>query len=143
SYGQSFLQSDIEVFRQNLNSLQQLNSKWRLYQKPIFKDVMLFQFTSVLLQVLVHRSHDLLQEEIVMTIYNMASVDFGKFYSEFLPRFVGDYDGLDANQKTILGQNFRLDQDLPSFMQSVQRLVNDLRFYKLVNSSLPEGSVNF
>lgn len=143
SYGQSFLQSDIEVFRLNLNSLQQLNSKWKLYQKPIFKDVMLFQFISVLLQVLVHKSHDLLQEEIVMTIYNMASVDFGKFYGEFLPQFVGDYDGLDNNQKTILGQNFRLDQDLPSFTQSVQRLVNDVRFYRLVNSSLPEGSVKF
>jgi len=33
SYGQSFLQTDIAVFRQNLESLEVLNAKWRLYRK--------------------------------------------------------------------------------------------------------------
>lgn len=32
-------------------------------------------------------------------------------------------------------------QDLPSFTQSVQRLVNDLRYYRLCNSSLPTGTI--
>ena len=31
--GQSFLQSDIHVFRQNLESLETLNTKWKLYHK--------------------------------------------------------------------------------------------------------------
>lgn len=33
-------------------------------------------------------------------------------------------------------------QDLPSFTQSVQRFVNDIRYYSLINSSLPAGSVS-
>ena len=33
TYGQSFMQPDIDVFKQNLLSLQQLNTKWKLYQK--------------------------------------------------------------------------------------------------------------
>ena len=33
SYGQSFLQPDIAVFRQNLESLEKLNTKWKLYRK--------------------------------------------------------------------------------------------------------------
>ena len=33
SYGQSFLQPDLAVFKQNLESLETLNTKWKLYQK--------------------------------------------------------------------------------------------------------------
>lgn len=32
-------------------------------------------------------------------------------------------------------------QDLPSFTQNIQQLVNDLRCYQLCNASLPAGSV--
>lgn len=143
SYGQSFLQPDIGVFRQNLESLEQLNAKWKLYRKPLFHSGMLFQFLNVLHQVLVLRSHDLLQEEIVVTVYNMASVDFEKFYSDFLPQFLTGCEGIDDTQKTLLAQNFKIDKDLPTFTQSVQRFVNDLRYYQQVNSSLPAGSVQF
>jgi hypothetical protein len=33
AFGQSFLQPDIDVFRQNLESLESLNNKWKLYSK--------------------------------------------------------------------------------------------------------------
>ena len=33
AYGQSFLQPDIAVFRQNLEALEHLNKKWKLYRK--------------------------------------------------------------------------------------------------------------
>lgn len=143
SYGQSFLQPDIDVFRQNLESLQKLNFKWKLYSKTLFSEGMLTQFLNVLLQVLVHRSHDLLQEEINVTIYNMASVDFDKFYNNFLHQFLSDCEGLHPDQKQALQQNFKADKDLPSFSQNIHRFVNDLRYYRQVNSSLPEGSVKF
>lgn len=32
-------------------------------------------------------------------------------------------------------------QDLPSFTQNLHRLVNDLRYYRLCNDSLPPGTV--
>lgn len=71
---------------------------------------MLFQFVNVLLQVLVHKSHDLLQEEIGIATYNMASVDFDGFYSAFLPEFLASCDGVDSNQKNVLGRNFKMDR---------------------------------
>lgn len=71
---------------------------------------MLFQFINVLLQVLVHKSHDLLQEEIGIATYNMASVDFDGFYSAFLPEFLASCDGVDSNQKNVLGRNFKMDR---------------------------------
>lgn len=71
---------------------------------------MLLQFLNVLVQVLVHKSHDLLHEEIVVTVYNMASADFSRFYAEFLPHFVSSCEGLDANQRNILVRNFKVDK---------------------------------
>lgn len=147
---------------------------------------MLLHFINVLLQVLLHKSHDLLQEEITVAIYNMASVDFDAFYSAFMPEFLNGCQGVDTNQRAVLARNFKLErvtrllenvtmdsaltslkfffffkcktlitldqihqlsnvlsllQDLPSFTQSVQRLVNDLRYYRLCNSSLPTGTI--
>ena len=71
---------------------------------------MLTQFLNVLLQVLVHRSHDLLQEEINATIYNMACVDMDKFYNNFLHQFLSDCEGLHPDQKHALQQNFKADK---------------------------------
>lgn len=78
--------------------------------QKIFRTTMLFQFVNVLLQVLVHKSHDLLQEEIGIAAYNMASVDFDGFYSAFLPEFLASCDGVDSNQKNVLGRNFKMDR---------------------------------
>ncbi|XP_021787548.1 exportin-6 isoform X9 [Papio anubis] len=113
AFGQSFLQPDIHLFKQNLFYLETLNTKQKLYHKKIFRTTMLFQFVNVLLQVLVHKSHDLLQEEIGIAIYNMASVDFDGFFAAFLPEFLTSCDGVDANQKSVLGRNFKMDRLCP------------------------------
>lgn len=136
AFGHSFLQPDIRIFKQNLGALENLNNKWKLYHKVYFKTVMLGQFMNVLLQTLISKSHDLLHEEIVLTIYNMASVDFISFYSNFLHRFLTTSENLDANQKIALLQNFKHETDLPSFTQNVQRFVSDLRYYCICNSSV-------
>lgn len=78
--------------------------------QPIFYKGMQSQFMNVLLQVLVHKSHDLLQEEIVVVIYSMASVHFDRFYAEFLPQFLTGCEGLDNTQKNTLGQNFIMEK---------------------------------
>uniref|UniRef100_A0A674B526 Exportin 6 n=1 Tax=Salmo trutta TaxID=8032 RepID=A0A674B526_SALTR len=141
AFGQSFLQPDIHIFKQNLSYLESLNSKHKLYHRKLFRTSMLFHFINVLLQVLLHKSHDLLQEEIALAVYNMASVDFGAFYSAFMPEFLNGCQSVDANQRAVLCRNFKLERDLPSFTQSVHRLVNDLHYYRLCNSSLPTGTV--
>lgn len=143
AFGQTFTQTDIAVFKQNLESLEDLNSKCKLYQKTIFSDGMLFHFLNVLLQVLVRRSHDLLQEEIAIALYNMASSDFDKFYLRFVPDFLTHCDGLFAEQKSELSKTFKMDKDLPSFTRGIRRFVSDVRYYRLYNSSLPSGTVKF
>uniref|UniRef100_A0A673N920 Exportin-6-like n=1 Tax=Sinocyclocheilus rhinocerous TaxID=307959 RepID=A0A673N920_9TELE len=135
AFGQSFLQPDIHIFKQNLSYLEVLNTKHKLYHRKLFRNTMLFHFLNVLLQVLLHKSHDLLQDDITLALYNMAAVDFQVFYSSFLPEF------LNGCQVTSCFCVFHISQDLPSFSQGVYRIVNDLRFYRLCNGSLPPGTL--
>ena len=58
------------------------------------------------MQVLMHKSHDLLKEEIILAIYHMASVDFGAFFKQFLPEFLSKMEDLDANQREKLQLTF-------------------------------------
>ena len=141
--GHSFLQPDITVYRQNIASLEQLNQKWRLYSKSIFKEVLLADFLSVFLQALIAKSHNLLKDEIGTALYNMSSTDFTVFFTKFIPQFLIGVEHLDNNQKQILAEGFKPDTDLPSFLSNLDRFINDLRYYQLVNASLPQGSVKF
>ncbi|MPC08061.1 exportin-6-like [Portunus trituberculatus] len=141
AFGQSFMQPDITIFKHNLEAMESLNSKYKLYHKGVFRNSLLVHFITVLLQVLVHRSQDLLQEEITITVYNMAAVDFSTYFGAFVPHFLQNMDGLDADQRTALKANFKTDTDLPTFTQNVQRFINDLRYYRTCNASLPPGTV--
>jgi len=143
AFGQSFLQQDIAVFRQNMEALESLNLKWKLYSKQIFKEHLMAEFLSVLVKVLVSKSHNLLRDEITLAVYNMASTDFPAFFEKFLPHLLVTVGSLDENQQGMLVQGFNKDTDLPSFMSNLTRFCNDLRFYQNLNTSLPSGSVKF
>ena len=139
--GQSFLQQDIEVFRDNIGTLELLNSKWRLYSRPAFKETLLAEFLSVLIQVLVAKSHNLLREEIGVCVFHMAATDLPSFSATFLPSLLHRLEGLDDNQRQCLVGAFRAESDLPSFLSSLERLVTDTRYYQLVNASVDQQPV--
>merc|ERR1712150_4872 len=142
AFGQSFLQADISIFKQSLAALEDINTKWRLYHKPVFTQHLIVQFLTVLLQVLVNNSHNLLKEEITQALYNMASVDFNVFFNQFLIQFL-DSQELDSNQKQMLKTSFKTDTDMPTFNSNMNRFIGDIKYYKTCNASLPIGSVKF
>ena len=55
AFGQALLQPDVNIFRQSLQSLEQLNSRWRLYQRAVFKSHLLERFLMALFTVLFQR----------------------------------------------------------------------------------------
>ena len=61
------------------------------------------------MQVLMHKSHDLLRDEIIFAIYHMANVDFSAFFKQFLPEFLSKMDDLDSNQREKLQITFKDD----------------------------------
>ena len=62
---------------------------------------------TVFLQVLMHKSHDLLKEEITLTIFHMANVDLNAFFKQFLMDFLNKIEDLDSNQKEKLQMGFK------------------------------------
>ena len=107
------------VFKQNLTALEQLNEKWKLYHKPAFIESLIEHFLTVLLQVILNKSHDLLKEEIILAIFHMASVDFNAFFKQFLPQYLTNIGDLDDNQKEKLQLCFK--EEIVSISNFVQR----------------------
>lgn len=71
---------------------------------------MLSSFLQVLLTALIAKSHNLLQEEIIAAIYNMVSSNFDVFFSQFIPHYLMNLDGLRDHQRSQLHQNFKRHQ---------------------------------
>lgn len=141
-YGESFYRTDINLFKQNLEAIENLNFRLKLYHKLTFRKNLLKQFLTLFVQTFLAKSHSILNDEITNVVYNLASVDFETFYHEFIPNFLGSCEGLDDNQRNVLGGNFTRNaaKDLPSFALNFQRLGNDLRYYQLCNNSLPSNA---
>ena len=74
-------------------------------------------FLDILLQVLMLKSHDLLLDEISELIYELASVNFMKFCTEFFPKFIGNFMGLTQEQKLSLVKDYQIAEVQLLFMQ--------------------------
>ena len=72
-----------------------------------FRSYMLYPILQILLQSLVQKSHDLLQEEMYLCVYNMAAVDFTIYHQQFLPKFLGSMQGLAEHQHSQLAKNYK------------------------------------
>lgn len=106
AFGQALLQPDFNIFRQSLQSLEQLNARWRLYQRSVFKSCLLERFLMALFTILFQRSHNLLADDIAIAIHGLASVDISWFFGQFLPAFLASCEGLNDEQRTTLLMNF-------------------------------------
>ncbi|XP_020297915.1 exportin-6-B [Pseudomyrmex gracilis] len=131
AFGQALLQSDVNIFRQSLQSLEQLNIRWRLYQRVVFKVHLLERFLMALFTVLFQQSHNLLADDIAVAIHSLASVNIGWFFGHFLPTFLTTCEGVDDMQRATLLGNFDKSTDQPTLTRSVLQLISDLRCYQL------------
>lgn len=75
----------------------------------LFREQLLGQFLTVLFHTLLDRSHALLTEDVVLTIYNMATVNFIAFFDTFLMNFLQNMDGLLQSQRDSLKHSIRKD----------------------------------
>ncbi|KAI4499252.1 hypothetical protein M0802_005512 [Mischocyttarus mexicanus] len=131
AFGQALLQPDVNIFRQSLQSLEQLNVRWRLYQRSIFKVHLLERFLMALFTVLFQQSHNLLADEIAVAVHSLASVNIGWFFQHFLPTFLTSCEGVDDMQRATLLENFDKSTDQPTLTRSVLQIISDLRCYQL------------
>ena len=103
----------------NLAGLEALDASRQLYQRKEFAALRL-SFLQTLFKTLLRRSHTLLQDEIVVTIHSIVSVDFDHFHQQFLFPFVTEATVLADPQKQALIDGFSTERDLPTFKTNVQ-----------------------
>jgi len=139
--GQALMENDITLFKKSLEILQSLNEKYKLYTKRVFQANLLQTFLEVLLNSLVNQSHDLLKEDIGLTIHTMASVDLRTFNSDFMGHYLLQAHGLTDHQKGDMLKAFQNQEDLPSFLVALQRFFEDFRYYRILNSSIPNATL--
>ncbi|XP_054164812.1 exportin-6-A-like [Oppia nitens] len=135
-FAQSFLENDITIFKHNLDALELLNTRLKLYQKEIFRQTMIKTFLSIFIQTLVDKSLNLLQDDIYIIVYNMASVDFNHFFNQFIPQYLYNCQTLTDIQRNSLATKY-LDpnsKDFPTFVNNLNIFLNDLRYFKNVSS---------
>ncbi|CAG2164605.1 unnamed protein product [Oppiella nova] len=105
-FAQSFLENDITVFKHNLDALEILNTRLKLYQKEIFKQTMIKPFLSLFIQTLCDKSLNLLQDDIYAIVFNMASVDFPHFFNVFIPQYLYNCERLNDLQRNSLATKY-------------------------------------
>jgi len=129
---QNFQLPDIDVFKETIKLIEQLNSSRKLYSRPIFIDQMMPTFLKVLFDVLVAKSHFIIQEDIILIIQNIASSSGSVFETNFLPNYLSSIrsnqnTALNQQQQVLLRQYFVNVDD--RFSSKLDSFSNDVRYY--------------
>ncbi|EGC34136.1 hypothetical protein DICPUDRAFT_48539 [Dictyostelium purpureum] len=131
----TFQQNDVNLFKQNLELFEKLNTKLKLYDKiaqmePVFG----CSFISMFFDVLISNTQSVHTDDIIVTIYKFASTNFDKFFNEFLHTFLIQKNQITNEQKQLLRSNFSNDKDQPTFVSNVTQLINDFSYFTFINS---------
>jgi hypothetical protein len=131
---QSFRLPDVQLFKDNLKLLEELNNSRKLYQRPVFIDGMMSAFLKVFFDALIAKSHTLIQDDIINASFHMAQSDWSAF-ENFLPQYLSSANlnekhTLSLQQYLIVGsQHLPLDIHNPvKFSQNMNSFLNDLRY---------------
>ena len=85
------------------------NRRFLIVPQSIFRGGIAKEFINTLLEVLAGGSHELLREEIGLSIYAMASADFEVFFQQTLPSYLVTCQGIDDQQRILLKNGFAVE----------------------------------
>ena len=69
---------------------------------------MLYPLLRILLEALVLKTHNLLQEEICLSVYSMASINFPTYHHQFVGKYLTCVEGVSETQRMELLQNYKM-----------------------------------
>ncbi|KAH9528343.1 Exportin-6 [Dermatophagoides farinae] len=142
--GESFLQPEnIHLFRQNVDALESMNQKLKLYERLNFREKFRERYLFLFMQTLLDHSLDLLQESLFTIIYHLAQVDFPQFYESFMPKYISNLSLLNDQQRLELMTDFKMEHhhhhhqqiqiDFPTFSSKLNQLLCNVRFFYKCN----------
>ncbi|KPM02659.1 hypothetical protein QR98_0010750 [Sarcoptes scabiei] len=141
--GESFSNiADNQMIRQNIESLESLNIKIKLFDRSVFKENFSERFLCQFMHLLLDDSLMSLSESLINIIYHLAQVDFSTFYLLFMPKYLKHLDRLDDQQRFELMESFNGNKsfppstsiDFPTFSIKLNQLSNDIKYYRQINN---------
>lgn len=69
---------------------------------------MLHPLLRVLVEALVNKTHNLLQEEICLGIYSMAAVHFPSYHQQFVLHYLSTVEGLSDSHRSLLAHQYKM-----------------------------------
>ncbi|KAJ3415824.1 Exportin-6 [Chytridiales sp. JEL 0842] len=124
----SFSDHNIDLVRQNLTDLDGLNTKCLLYRRDYFTSTLLIPFLTMLLGVLIRRSHETLREDILKEMTKMIEMDVSKVRAELPSAFINSYCGsMSQEQQMTLAGHFQMET--ASIQSSLELLLADYLFF--------------
>ncbi|KAJ3055169.1 Exportin-6 [Rhizophlyctis rosea] len=129
----TFQMSSMDVFRQNLLTLQDLDSKTKLYSKDVFKQSMLLPFIEMLLDCLLGKSRDFLRDDLIAVLGGMILTDLAlniNFLFQLIPAFITTRcGGMTLEQHKVLANYLQAIQDSQNCGELLNTVVNDYGFF--------------
>lgn len=126
---QSFEKTNVDVFKQNLESLDSVNQKCNLFRRDAFKANFFYKFFSAFLRMLVEKSRDFLRDEIITMVWKIIESDLASFKSQDAPRFVYEYcQNMDDNRKNMVSSYLMRINDASTCTEQLNMLINDFGY---------------
>ncbi|GBG26767.1 Exportin-6 [Hondaea fermentalgiana] len=123
------------VFRRNLAIFDDLQKTVKLYSSETFLNDMRPVFTTTLLKLLATNTREILQDEVLITVYGLAAVNLDGFFDTIIPRFAVEYatqirghqQVSDAAYREVASALAGRPTDMPSFIIALRAFGNDIR----------------
>ena len=125
-FGNSFITSNLHLFKQNLVALEALNFRQKLFHKQIFKENLLRHFISLFVQTMINNEHKILHDELTSIIYALASADYDLFKKICFFEFVSKLPKCShTNYNQEYGQLFKSEaiEDGPTFNRQLKEYI--------------------
>jgi len=127
----NFTRCDVNNFQNTLKIVEDLNMKTALYSRPFFRAARTMQ---IFFEVLLSKSLDLMREDIIKTIYNIAQFDWESFL-RCLYNFLEQDTNLFTDHKQQLVALFEGDKDFPTFSIKMNQFVADCTIFRLIHAA--------
>ena len=117
-----------EQLSSSLGCLLSLNKAHRLFESVLFSPELGIRHhvLSVLLSMLMNSVFQAHRDETVQVMFDIASVDWERFYSGFLQTFLVEIGGLSDSQKGIIATNVSTATDFPTFSKEIIGFAEDI-----------------
>jgi hypothetical protein len=124
---QSFHGTDADLIRQNIISINNLNSQWKLFENTFFKSVIFVPYFIALMGVMKGETGQLLIEDFQQQLHSLVSSDTALFENQAVPTFIIGLRIADEQKSILFHQLLKISKD--SYFNA-RELIDDLKYFE-------------